>query len=193
MTFLKPAAYAAGVDPRLIILGLVKRAPMHGYELMRAMKRTRADRWSGVLKGSVYHALKALTAEGLLKLRPVDPQGGRVKAVYEITTRGRAELKQLLRNAWRTTARGLPASLFGAVAFLDELPADEVLALLQRQQVSLTSDLATWREDERSSAPLPPHVRLILEAAAQHLEADLRLTQNLKLLLGAYGPVAGRK
>lgn len=175
------------MDPRLIILGLVKKSPMHGYELQRVMQQTRADQWAGLLKGSIYHALKRMAAEGLLKVRAGESARSRVKAVYEITARGRTEFKQLLRAAWQAPDRGFPASLFGAVAFLDELPSDEVLGLIAAHRATLTRELAAWREAERSRSALPAQLRLILEAASQHLEANLRLTQSLELLLGANG------
>jgi len=196
LTVERVAGYPAGVDPRLIILGLLKKAPMHGYELQRVMKQSRVDAWAGVQKGSIYHALKRMAAEGLLKVRSSDSGRGRVKAVYELTARGRSELKQLLRAAWASRGRGFPASLFASVAFLDELPAEEVLGLLERQQQLLTEELAAWREGEKAKAgpgALPPHLRLLFDSACQHLEADLRLTESLKLLMGAYGPVGARK
>jgi DNA-binding PadR family transcriptional regulator len=186
----------SGVDPRLIILGLLKKAPMHGYELQRVMKQSRVDQWAGMLKGSIYHALKRMAAEGLLKVRASDSGRGRVKSVYEVTARGRAEFKQLLRASWSSRARGFPASLFASVAFLDELPAEEVLGLLEGQQSGITEELAAWRAGERAKAgagALPPHLRLLFDSACQHLETDLRLTESLKLLLGAYGPVGTRK
>ena len=176
------------MDPRLIILGLVKKAPMHGYEIQRVMKRSRADQWAGLLKGSIYHALKRMAAEGLVKARASD---GRAKAVFEITAKGRTAFRRLLRAAWAAPVRGFPADLFTSVAFLDELPAKEVLGLLERQQLLLNAELAGWREGERSKSkpvPLPPHLRLLFDSASQHLETNLRLTESLKLLLGAYGP-----
>jgi DNA-binding PadR family transcriptional regulator len=178
------------VDPRLIILGLVKKAPMHGYEIQRVMKESRADQWAGLLKGSIYHALKQMAAEGWLKVRT---STGRAKAVYEITGAGRMAFKQLLQTAWRAPARGFPANLFTAVAFLEGLPAREVLALLGRQQEQLSAELQRWREGERPREPQAPHLRLLFDSACQHLEVDLRLTESLRLLLGAYAPRQAKK
>ncbi len=163
---------------------------MHGYEIQQVMKRNRFDLWAGILKGSIYHSLKQLGAEGLLKARASDSGRGRVKVVYEMTARGRAELKRLLRGAWVSKARGFAAPLHAAVAFLDELPADEVLELLEVQNAQLTNQLADWRKQQRAgdpSQPIPAHQQLLFDSACQHLETQLRLTQNLKLLLGAYG------
>lgn len=195
MTIDPPPIIDGGVDPRLIILGLLKKAPMHGYELQRVMKQSKVDQWAGLLKGSIYHCLKSMAGEGLVKAKSSEASG-RVKAVYEITARGRTEFKQLLRTSWGARARGFPSSLFAAVAFLDELPAEEVLALLEQQQAQLNEELEAWREGERAKATagaLPAHLRLLFDSACQHLETNLRLTESLKLLMGAYGPVGSRK
>lgn len=177
------------MDSRLLILGLLKKAPMNGYQVQQVMKQNQIDRWAGLLKGSIYHGLKTMTAEGLLKVRPDDSTGGRIKTTYEITARGRTEFKQLLRTAWSSKAGGFPTALFAAVAFLDELPTEEVLQMLDGQQALLTDALSQWNNAEKAQATTPalPHqLRLLIDCARQHLQTDLRLTESLKLLLGAY-------
>jgi DNA-binding PadR family transcriptional regulator len=179
------------MDPRLLVLGLLKAAPMHGYALQQRMKQTQIDQWAGLQKGSIYHALKQLAAQGLLKARA--GASSRVKAVYEVTARGRSELKRLLREAWAGPSAAFPTRLFGAIWFLQELGEPEILKALDGLEGRLEADLAHWKLEEQTlaaSGQLPPHVRLVFDAARQHLETDLRLVQSLKLLLGAYGAVA---
>ena len=53
---------------RHLVLGLLDRAPMHGYEIQRVMKEARVDLWAGVLPGSLYHALRKMEGEGLVRI-----------------------------------------------------------------------------------------------------------------------------
>lgn len=175
------------MDARLVILGALRRGPMHGYELKRVFEQSRVDQWAGLLKGSIYHALKQMTAEGLLKVK--EPEAGsdpRVKSVYELTPRGRAEFKALLKRAWAAPIRGFPTTLFAAVAYLSELEPELVLQALDKQCAQVETELQRWRQGERAKTDggqLAPHTRLLFEAARQHLETDLRLLENVRWLV----------
>ncbi len=87
------------MDTRLLVLGLLSMAPMHGYEIKKTMDLTRAAVWAAVLPGSVYHALKTMAAEGLVEVKATEATGHRTRAIYAITPAGRSELKRLLREA----------------------------------------------------------------------------------------------
>ncbi|WP_249529548.1 PadR family transcriptional regulator [Paenibacillus brevis] len=43
---------------RLLVLGMLDMKPMSGYDIQQMLQTTDAERWSGVLIGSIYHALK---------------------------------------------------------------------------------------------------------------------------------------
>jgi len=52
---------------RLFVLGLLYARPRHGYEIRKWLETRRTDLWTGVLPGSIYHALKQMTKEGLVR------------------------------------------------------------------------------------------------------------------------------
>ena len=53
---------------RMMILGLVRMMqPVHGYDVRRELLSWQADKWANVQPGSIYHALRKLTEEGLLR------------------------------------------------------------------------------------------------------------------------------
>lgn len=59
---------------RMMILGVISASqPVHGYDVRRELWGWRADEWATIHPGSIYHALKRLTREGLL--REVSPSG----------------------------------------------------------------------------------------------------------------------
>ena len=53
---------------KLLVLGLLDGGPMSGYDLQQKLGGADAERWGGVLPGSIYHALKKLEGEGCIAL-----------------------------------------------------------------------------------------------------------------------------
>lgn len=174
------------MSTRLMVLGMLSRAAMHGYEIQKALEISRADVWADVLPGSIYHALKKMAAEGLLEIRATEQKGHRLRAVYAITDAGRDAFKQLLRKAWAEAPRTFPTQLFTALTFLEALPRNEVRAALEEQVRSLRAEIERWNAGERAKAShLPEYARLLFENGREHLEADLRLLMRLDALLQA--------
>lgn len=76
--------------PELLILSLLARRPMYGYELVQAIRRSTG----GTLEfgeGCVYPILHRLEADGLLDGRR-DTVGGRSRVVYRVTPQGTKRL-----------------------------------------------------------------------------------------------------
>ena len=89
---------------KLLVLGLLDGGPMSGYDLQQKLGGADAERWGGVLPGSIYHALKKLEGEGCIALAGVEQTGYRQKAVYRITEAGRNHLHTLIADALRTSS-----------------------------------------------------------------------------------------
>ena len=60
---------------KLLVLGLLDGGPMSGYDLQQKLGGADAERWGGVLPGSIYHALKKLEGEGCIALAGVEWNG----------------------------------------------------------------------------------------------------------------------
>ena len=82
----------------MMILGLVKwMQPVHGYDVRRELLSWSADKWANVQPGSIYHALRKLTEEGLLRAVATEQVGARSADVAfdqvadTVTTRLEAE------------------------------------------------------------------------------------------------------
>lgn len=76
----------------LVLLALLAERPMHGYELMSALGRLFGPRYRPS-PGSIYPALEALEAEGLLD---GETDGGRT--TYRTTVAGAAALAERTEN-----------------------------------------------------------------------------------------------
>jgi DNA-binding PadR family transcriptional regulator len=122
----------------MMILGVVQwMQPVHGYDVRRELLSWSADKWANVQPGSIYHALRKLSEEGLLREVATEQVGARpARTTYEITDKGRAEFQSLLRNYWWNVAPA-PEPFMAAFAFLPVLPREEAAAALRNRALQL--------------------------------------------------------
>jgi PadR family transcriptional regulator PadR len=92
--------------PELLLLQLLARRPMYGYELARAVRVASRDSLS-IGEGVLYPALHALQRKRLLRARPRNIEG-RSRIYYEITASGRTRLASLT-GQWHQLVRGVAA------------------------------------------------------------------------------------
>ncbi|KAB2345300.1 PadR family transcriptional regulator [Actinomadura rudentiformis] len=135
---------------RLLVLGAVRGfGRAHGYEIRRALLSWGSNEWANVNPGSIYHALKQLTKEELLRAYDVPTnEAGPPRTDYEITEHGDEEFLRLLREAVVTVDQRRPELLSAALGFLTELPRAEAIELLERR----LEGLAAWRGE------VAPHI-----------------------------------
>jgi DNA-binding PadR family transcriptional regulator len=163
---------------RLLILGLVRWIqPVHGYDVRRELLSWNADEWANVAPGSIYHALKKLAEEGMLRAVAAEQVGQRpARTQYEITEKGEREFQELLREFWWRYRQ--PVDPFAvAFAFLPALPCREAVAALRNRAQTLrgTARAAGTGLDHGWIDQLkPPHVAELfrLGVAQAEVEAD---------------------
>jgi DNA-binding PadR family transcriptional regulator len=116
------------MSARLMVLGLVhQKKETHGYDVYREIMSWKAETWSKVRSGSIYHAFAQLEKEGFLEKRGYQKsKDGPAQARYAITVQGKVELMRLLRLSLIT----LDQEQFTAgLAFMHLLPRNEVIGL----------------------------------------------------------------
>jgi PadR family transcriptional regulator PadR len=102
-------AFLNGV-PEMLILKLLARRAMHGYELVQAIKTATGDRLE-FGEGCVYPILHRLEAEGLLRANR-ESIAGRLRVVYQATAKGKARLKETV-SSWRRIVSSIDQALQG--------------------------------------------------------------------------------
>jgi DNA-binding PadR family transcriptional regulator len=118
----------------MMILGLVKwMQPVHGYDVRRELLSWSADKWANVAPGSIYHALRKLSEEGLLREVSTEQVGSRpARTTYEMTPKGEDEFESLLRAQW--WGMETPADPFmAAFSLLPAMPREEAAAALRNR------------------------------------------------------------
>jgi DNA-binding PadR family transcriptional regulator len=162
---------------RMLILGIVRIfQPVHGYDVRRELLSWHADEWANIAPGSIYHALKKLADEGLLREVATEQVGARpARTTYEITPKGEGEFQDLLRRHWWEFRP--PIDPFtSAFAFLPALPRREGVGALRHraQQLRLYANAAEMRMENDLDWEHAPHVAEMfrLEMLRAQVQAD---------------------
>jgi len=161
---------------RLLILGVLKNRPLHGYEVRHELELWSAEQWANVAYGSIYFALKKMAEEGLVEAVGTDQIGNRpARTIYAITERGRAEFERLLREYW-WQYKPVIDPFQVALTFMDQLPRDELLAALRHRSERLRSFLSAFNYmvTGKIGGETPRHIAENLRLAMSHDETELR-------------------
>jgi len=101
------AAFMSGV-PELLVLRLLSRQEMYGYELVRSI-RLSSNESIALAEGVVYPTLHSLESRGLLKAKE-KLVGNRSRVYYRTTAKGQKRLHEL-ENEWDRVSNGIAAIL----------------------------------------------------------------------------------
>ncbi|WP_033321683.1 PadR family transcriptional regulator [Streptomyces yerevanensis] len=129
---------------RLLVLGAVRQhGRAHGYQVRNDLEYWGAHEWSNAKPGSIYHALKQMAKQGLLRAHEIAPStaGGPPRTEYEITEKGTEEFLTLLRGSL-TAYDQRPDALSAALGFMVDLDREEVLELLEERVLAIEE----WRK-----------------------------------------------
>jgi DNA-binding PadR family transcriptional regulator len=161
---------------RMMILGVVQwMQPVHGYDVRRELLSWSADKWANVQPGSIYHALRKLSEEGLLREVSTEQVGARpARTSYEITPKGAAEFQTQLRSHWWNIA-SVPDPFQAAFAFLPAVPREEAAAALRNRALQLSAGVqqleavmkADWLDDK------PVYVSWMWELSLERAAAEI--------------------
>lgn len=110
-----------------LILYYLSMKPTHGYEIQRFIQLSGADQWAKVQSGSIYYALTKLEKEKSIKVLREERTGSRVRKIFEITERGREELKHEMAEEL-----GKPISAVGSIKFY----TDPILSVLSKEEIT---------------------------------------------------------
>ena len=161
---------------KLLILGLLDEGPLSGYDIQQRVNRADAQRWGGILPGSIYHALRKLEEEQCITLVQVERTGHRQRAVYRITPRGREQLRLLILDALRDAAPCYPTTLYSGLSLLDKVPREQDRAALEEQRQCLEAEYRTLEAGQRSNEGT--EVSPMAQLTIAHMFAVVRLQQQ---------------
>ncbi|MUL42848.1 PadR family transcriptional regulator [Streptomonospora sp. PA3] len=177
---------------RLLVLGVVRfSGRAHGYQVRRELLSWGAEQWANVKPGSVYHALRQLLKNGMLRSAGVEESGeGPERTLFELTESGEDEFVRLLNKAL-SDASAKPEFFGSGIAFLTCQPRDRVIRLLRFRLARLEAEQQNLRSmlgDGPASDDKPEHVWELFRSWIVAGDAAVGYTRELvaRLENGAY-------
>jgi DNA-binding PadR family transcriptional regulator len=169
------------------VLSLLSDGPSHGYELKAAFEQAVGPQWGPLNIGHLYQVLDRLAREGMVTSTRVAQHARPDRVVYAITDAGTAELTGWMAEP-SPRASGFRDDFFLKLVAAARTRDDRVIAqVVARQRVFLLAELRNLGELRREPGT-DRTVRLLLTAAARHVEADLAfLNDALEALLADAG------
>lgn len=158
------------MDRELLLLGLLQRQNMHGYQLQEHIDRDLAY-CTDLKQATAYNLLKQMAKKGWVS--ETDEQEGNrpPRKVYHITEKGESTFRQLLReNLAGHTMMRLPDGI--GLAFIEAIPPHEAADLLGNRQAAIKEELAMIQH-ARQHGHDDTGLVLILEHQEVHLNAEL--------------------
>jgi DNA-binding PadR family transcriptional regulator len=176
-------------NTRLLVLGLVRwLGPVHGYLVRRELDSWRMPGVAEIGAGSIYHALKKLTADGLIEVVTTESVDARpARTTYKVTVAGETEFQRLVREKlWEVAAADDP--FHTAWTFAQVLsPAENTAMLRQRAEtlyqrvetltMMLAATTSTYSEDG-GEAYVPAHARAMMKRQADLWAVDAEWCEN---------------
>ena len=155
------------MDKKLLLLGLLRSESMHGYQLNDFIESTLST-CVQIKRPTAYYVLNKMQADGWVA-ETEEQEGNRPpRHIYSITPAGEAAFQELLRQNLATYELAQFTGDIG-LAFLEKLPVEEGMALLQRRRTIIQRLL-----EETLAIPLHPgSLQLIIEHQIRHLTAEL--------------------
>src|SRR5437763_9743839 len=160
---------------RVLVLGVLLKQPMHGYEVRRELESWNAEQWANITYGSIYFSLTKMAEEGLVEVVSTDDRGTRpARTVYAITAHGRQEFARLLRELWWEYRPAIDPFRV-ALSFMNCLSREELLAALRNRAGGLHSTLEAFPyaiEGRLRDPSAPRHLSEVLRRADAHMETQ---------------------
>ncbi len=119
------------MSKELILLGLLKEGPRHGYELKRIVDE-KISTFAPISAGSIYYTLKGLAKDGLVSMSRKRRGRYPEKEVYRITKKGEEKFKELLEKTCFNIKR-LYRSMDIVLYFMNYLKPEEVIRGLRNR------------------------------------------------------------
>jgi DNA-binding PadR family transcriptional regulator len=161
----------------LVILGLLKRQPAHGYELLRTVRRQHMSEYIRLAPSGLYQALARLQDQECVTARLERERNHPERQTYSITRKGEVRLEKLLLDHLRSRFEHFD-SLSAALTFGELAPREALSeALRSRRHMVLGAQEEAARLLVDVLVPLSETFlfeRLRVERWAEHLSAERR-------------------
>ena len=166
---------------RLIILGVLKDGPRHGYEIKKIIKK-QLGIFSSLENKSIYYPLKIMEKKGLIKKATVTPKGKLPRYVYSITPAGNKEFLSLANEALLSEKRPF-IDIDIPLYFLPYLEKKDVLARLRLRKRFLERVRIWLEKNIESKEDFSSHQIILLKHHLNLLNAEETFLEEIIAVL----------
>ncbi len=154
------------MEKELLLLGMLKKQDMHGYRLTEFIDHYLAL-CTDIKKPTIYFLLDKMATAGWVSTEQTQEGKRPPRRVYHLTAQGEMVFQQMLRES---LAMYRPVTFDGdiALAFLGELPQEEVCQLLEQRRAQINEAIKTLQS-------VPVHkgtTHWLFEHQSRHLAAE---------------------
>jgi len=154
------------MERKLLLLGLLRNQEMHGYQLNEVID-SHLGTTVFLKKSTAYDLLKKMAEDGWITSTEEHVGNRPPRRVYAITPAGEQAFQHLLRECLATYKPAeFPNDI--SLAFLDAIPADEALSLLQQRRRMVEELL----DEAGQQVEHPGSMQLVLEHQRRYLAAE---------------------
>jgi DNA-binding PadR family transcriptional regulator len=158
------------------VLALLAHGESHGYEIKASFEDAVGPQWGGLNIGHVYQVLDRCVRDGLVTRRHVTQATRPDKTVYRLTAAGERELERWLEAPF-VRQSGYRDDFFLKLLAASRLGDERLTRVLAVQREAYLGELASLGELKARHRE-KPLVRLLIEAAVRHTEANLRMVED---------------
>ena len=166
------------IEQELILLGLLKESPKHGYEIKKKIKEI-LSLFAGVDLKSIYYPLRILEKKNLVTKKISKPGRHPQRLVYALTPKGESRFKELLTKSLLNFKRpqfSLDLSLY----FLNYMKPDIVKRRLRARMLILAKLSKGLRQMVNSLRKKKPYsLAYILEHNLEMVETEYKFLSRL--------------
>jgi len=145
----------------LIILGILKKGPRHGYEIKKIIKKD-LGLFASLDNKSIYYPLKVMEKRGLIKKSVSQEKGKLLKYVYSLTPSGDREFIKLAKEALVSEKRPF-IDIDIPLYFLPYLNKKDILPRLRLRRRFLEKVKVWLINNLKAKKEFSPHQRLLLK------------------------------
>jgi DNA-binding PadR family transcriptional regulator len=163
-------------DPELVILGLLKQGPKHGYQIKKLIHQI-TESFATVQTHSIYYPLKKMEQDGLVLKEKQRQQRRPEKFTYQITKKGELRFQRLVeQNLIRLERPFLNIDI--SLYFLPSINRGLALRNLRMRQRGLER-IRGWLQHAGSRRALEPHQLAILDHNLELVKAEIQFNTHL--------------
>lgn len=126
---------------KTLILYYFNQKPTHGYEIQKFIQINHMDTWTKIQSGSIYYAIGKLEKNGFIKLIEEIGSGSKARKIYDITEKGKEELKILVKKELSKEIYQTGSDKFIVFPLLYSLDKGEIIDVTNKHVVKLKNKL----------------------------------------------------